>query len=114
MITYSNPRTRAVFTDWPHGKLRTTCTFWIESHPKKGERGVRQTVDPKTGRLSAPRTLTYARQARIVDGDDGRTYIIERSIYGTISIMRSDMRYLQASVPLTPELLALFDAKAAS
>ncbi len=67
-MSYSNPRTSAVIPDWPSGSQRVTATFSIEAHPKRGERGVRTTT-------GAPKTLTYARKARIVDGDDGRIYI---------------------------------------
>lgn len=90
--TYSNPRMEAVITDWPHGAQCTTATFRIEQGAR-GERGVRVTIDPKTGKPSAPKTLTYARKARIVDGDDGRTYIAELTSYGFISIMRGDMKF---------------------
>ena len=112
MTTYTNPRKSAVIADWPIGATRTTATFTIESKPSKGERAVRTTVDPKTGRPNAPKVLTYALQARIVDGDDGRTYIAERSMYGHVSIMRGDMKYqhetIHAGDPRHAEALALF------
>ena len=41
----------------------------------------------------APKTLTYAKKVRIVDGDDGKTYIAELNVYGHISIMRGDMKF---------------------
>lgn len=56
VLTYSNPRMEAVILDWPHGRDRTTCTFRIEQHPTRGERGTRFTIDPKTGRPSATKT----------------------------------------------------------
>lgn len=74
---YSNPRTVAVFEDWPYGQLRTRCTFQIEHVPGKGDRAVRTTVNPKNGRINKPKLTTFASVARIVDGDDGRTYVLE-------------------------------------
>lgn len=86
MTTYSNPRMSAVIENWPSGNQRVTATFTIESHPTRGERAVRVTV-------GAPKRLTYARKVRIVDGDDGRTYIAELTAYGFVTIMRGDMKY---------------------
>jgi hypothetical protein len=85
MKTYSNPRISAV-VDWPNGwKERVTATFSIETDPKRGQRAVRVT----TGR---PIKMAYARQVRIVDGDDGRIYIAELTAYGFVSVMRGDMK----------------------
>lgn len=89
---YSNPRQTAVIENWPYGSMRTTATFTIESDPKRGERAVRVTIDPKTGRPTAPKKLTFAKRMRIVDGDDGRTYILEDT-GSHLTIMRGDMKY---------------------
>ena len=104
-MTYSNPRMRAVIENWPNGGHRVTATFEIETDPKRGQRGVRTTT-------GAPKKLTYARQARIVDGDDGRTYIAELTEYGHISVMRGDMKYQAETIhpedPRYAEVLELF------
>jgi hypothetical protein len=103
--TYTNPRLSAVIADWPNGGHRVTATFSIESDAKRGERAVRITT-------GAPKKLTFARKMRIVDGDDGRTYIATLTAYGHITIMRGDMKYQHESVferePRYAELLALF------
>jgi hypothetical protein len=92
--TYSNPRLSASIPEWPCGRHRTTAYFVIEQHPTRGERGVRRTAHPLTGTLSKPKTLTYARLARIVDGSDGRIYILEAHKFGQgISVMQSNMQY---------------------
>lgn len=96
-MEYSNPRMSATFHDWPYGTHRTTCTFEIE-RSGRGERCVRITVNPKTHLETAPKALTYAVAQRIVDGDDGKTYIICKSIYGTISVMQSNMQLQQESI----------------
>lgn len=116
MSTYRNPRMTAAFTDWPSGSHRVYVIFTIERHPKRGERATRVTQDPLTGRTSAPKALTYARAARIVDGDDGKTYIIELTLYGTISVMQSNMQYQAESVaesdPRYAALRAMFEVPA--
>ncbi len=89
-MTYSNPRMSAVINDWPSGSKRVTATFEIEQ-TKRGERAVRTTT-------GSPKKLTFAKMARIVDGDDGRTYIAEFTEYGHISIMRGDMKFEQETI----------------
>jgi len=105
MVTYSNPRMEAAIENWPHGAKRVTAIFSIESNPKRGQRAVRVTT-------GAPKKLTFAKQARIVDGDDGKTYIAELSEYGHISIMHGDMKYQHENVYADdgryPHLLTLF------
>ena len=104
-LIYSNPRMKAVIPDWPSGSKRVTATFEIEAARGK-ERGVRTTT-------GAPKKLTFAHKARIVDGSDGRTYILELSIYGNISVMRGDMKIQEESIfesdPRYASVRALFD-----
>ncbi|HWF62919.1 MAG TPA: hypothetical protein VN666_21785 [Nitrospira sp.] len=90
-MAYSNPRMSAVIENWPSEKHRVTARFEIEQDAKRGERGTRVTD-------GATKKLTYAKMARIVDGDDGRTYIAELTIYGTISIMQGNMKFQQESI----------------
>ena len=109
-MNYSNPRMELTVTDWPSGRFQTTAIFRVETDPKRGQRVVRTTVDPKTGKPCAPKVTTYARQARIVDGDDGHTYIIELAMYGHISVMRGDMKISQEAVFETPEYVRGWNA----
>lgn len=104
MTIYSNPRLRAEIPDWPNGRTqRVTALFTIEQSGK-GERAVRVTT-------GAPKKLTYASKVRIVDGDDGRTYIAELTTYGHISIMQGDMKFqhevIHDSNPRYREIFAL-------
>jgi hypothetical protein len=105
MTSYSNPRTSATIENWPSGSNRVTAQFSIESG-KKGERAVRVTT-------GAPKKLTFANKMRIVDGDDGRTYIAALTGYGHISVFHGDMKYSKEAVfesdPRYPELRALFN-----
>jgi hypothetical protein len=103
-ITYSNPRMNAVIENWPNGGKRVTARFEIEQTPR-GERAVRTTT-------GAPTKLTFARKMRIVDGDDGRTYIAELR-GGYITIRRGDMKFVEESAvwqddPRHAALITLF------
>jgi hypothetical protein len=106
MTNYSNPRMSATIENWPHGKQRVTAVFTIETDPKRGQRAVRTTT-------GAAKKLTFAAKMRIVDGDDGRTYIAALSyISGHITIKRGDMKYDHESIfprePRYAEIAALF------
>ncbi len=98
--TYSNPRMEAVIDGWPIGNKRTTAHFSIECVKGKGERGTRYTIDPKTGKPTATKKLTYASAARIVDGDDGKTYIIERTMYGFVNVMQGNCQFIAESIDI--------------
>lgn len=106
--TYSNPAMTAVVADWPMGGAkRGNAYFNIETDPKSGrQRAVRVTT-------GAAKKMTYAQKARIVDGDDGRTYIAELTVYGFVNIMRGDMKYQEETIhpdnPRYAAVRALFD-----
>ena len=98
-MKYSNPRMEAIISEWPMGRdKRATATFNIEQN-KQGERAVRTTV-------GAPKKLTYAVKSRIVDGEDGRTYIANLTLYGHISIMQGDMKFCKESIHPSDERYA--------
>ncbi len=85
-VTFSNPRLVAEFTDWPSGGKRVPCRFAVEEHPSRGWRISRTT----TGK---PKYTRYTGPACIVDGDDGRTYLLSIAppIYGGfVSVHASD------------------------
>jgi hypothetical protein len=106
MKTYSNPRMLAVIPDWPSGVRRVVATFQVEIRRDGQQRAIRTTT-------GAPKKLTYANRMRIVDGDDGRTYIAADHGHGMISIRQSNMQFQEECVhegnPRYPDLLALFD-----
>jgi hypothetical protein len=106
-LVYSNPQARREINDWPYGQLRTTATFHIEADPKRGERAVRTMVNPKNGQTCAPKKLTYAHRARIVDGSDGRTYILEDNV-SHFTVMQSNMKFQQETIfPNNPRYAAV-------
>lgn len=97
--SYSNPRQNVVITTWPWGRTITTATFTIERVPGKGERCKRIVIDPKTKRPAAPKLLTYSERQLIVDGDDGKTYIIKKQHnYVFITVAKSNMMHEEETV----------------
>ena len=55
------PTTETVtVTDYPYGRLRATVYYSLEFDKKKGFRSVFQSINPKTGRLNAPKKSTYS------------------------------------------------------
>jgi hypothetical protein len=104
MMHYLNPRLHAAVPDWPYGRdQRTTATFLIERHPTRGERAVRTTVDPRTGRASKPKAGRWSPCVRIVDGLDGRIYLLEDS--------RTHLTVMQGTMQLQAETIWPEDAR---
>lgn len=104
-MKYSNPRMSATIENWPSGKKRVTAVFQVEQHPKQGERAVRTTT-------GAPKKLTYAYKVRLVDGSDGRIYIISYvSMYEFIQVTDGTLHTYETIWPKDPqysEVMVLF------
>ena len=113
-LTYHSPCLALLILDWPSGryKVQAQAQFRIETHPTRGQRAVRQTQHPLKGTWSAPKTTTYAAQARIVTGSDGKTYILELSHYGSIHVMQGNLQFSAEHImerdPRYNELIYLF------
>jgi hypothetical protein len=89
-LTFGNPRTQAEFDDWPSGKFRVKCKFYVEHDVKRGFRVCRQTQD-KAGKWCEPKTLAFSGHCAIADGSDGKTYVLQIAAqYGFVSIWRHD------------------------
>lgn len=91
-MKYSNPRLTAEIDDFPiGGGHRGKCVFKVEDGGKKGFRVSRTTVN-RHGGWNNPKYSTYGGRAAIVDGEDGKTYIIRHvHHYDAIDIMRHDL-----------------------
>jgi len=103
-VTFSNPRLRAEFLDWPlGGSKRGWCMFQVERDPSgKAQWRVSRTTTGK------PKFTTWSGQACIVDGSNGRTYILQvAKIYGFVKIMRSD--FLDASSDIGRNTASVFE-----
>ncbi len=56
---YDPALTEATSNNYPYGRLRCSAKWWIEDGGKKGQRVCFQTINPKTGRVNAPKKSTY-------------------------------------------------------
>ena len=113
-LIYSNPRIRAEIDNWPMGgSRRGVAVFSIEAKPGKGERAIRTTRQDGSSKATAPKTLTFSTRARIVDGNDGKTYVASLTTYGHVSVFQSNMQFEQESIfpgdLRYPAIRALFD-----
>lgn len=93
-MNFSNPRLFASFDNWPSGGQQVHCKFWVEW--KKGLFRVGRATT-KNGVWCKPKYHTYGSKAAIVDGDDGKTYILQLSQYGNDHITISRHDFMSAS-----------------
>lgn len=96
MLEFTNPRLVAEFSDWPIGGAhRGKCVFRVH-RDKRGWRVSRTTQD-RNGKWCKSKYTTYSGQAAIVDGSDGRTYVLEVApVYGFITVRSSN--FLNANI----------------
>ena len=61
LFGHNNFNNAYLVEDYPYGfKLRTQLKAWLETHPKRGDRFVTVTLNPKTNRWNKPKASTYA------------------------------------------------------
>lgn len=61
LYNHNSPETAYIINDYPYGfRLRTTKRCWVETVPKKGDRYVTQTMNPKTNKWNKPKKSTYS------------------------------------------------------
>jgi len=60
--THVSPETAHTVTDYPYGGLRCQMRVWLDVHPKRGVRCMRQTNNPKKPGLvwNKPKASTYS------------------------------------------------------
>ena len=74
---YLKTSDKAIVNNYPYGSLKATVTFSIEFDKKKGFRSVFQSVNPKNGRINAPKKSTYS---DIVIMEDNNGFITNKHI----------------------------------
>ena len=92
-MNYSNAVTDLTINDWPYGRKQVQAIFSVEQNKGK-ERAVRITQNPKGG-WNKPKKMTYAKKILFVTGEDNKTYILELSEFGSISVMQSNFKFQQ-------------------
>lgn len=76
--------------DYPYGfKLRTSLFDEVEFKPKKGYRTVKTTLNPKTGRLNAPKKSTYYPLITRYFDENGHVKLIHFSFNGRKEINKA-------------------------
>lgn len=94
MTTYSNPRLHAVIPDWPFGRQTTTAEFEVSPRNKRGVRIGRRTRNKTDTGWNKVKLTVYAESACIVDGDDGKTYLLLKSdTWRSIEIVQGTMKF---------------------
>ena len=106
---FSNPRKSATIDGWPSGRMRVQAKFEVEKHPTRGERVSRVTQTKNLMGWNAPHRTTYAEKFFIVDGDDGRTYMLGK-LSGAVVVWSSDMKHIVEYVNLGDDRYAGFMA----
>lgn len=72
LYNHTSPETAYYVDDYPWGfRLRTQVRYWVESKNNFGERFVKQTLNPKTGRWCAPKKSTYSEVVILTLNDEG-------------------------------------------
>ncbi len=92
---FSNPRREVQVDDWPFGRHTCKARFVVESHPKRGERVSRVTENKTRTGWNKPKCTTYAPRQVILDGDDGRVYLLSATRYtpDMIVVTAGTMKY---------------------
>ena len=97
MLPFSNPRLVAEFDDWPSGQHRVRCRFQVLPCDRYGVRVSRTTTNP-AGKWNKPKLTTAAGPSAIVDGADGRTYVLQEvPAYRAVGVLASD--FMCAALP---------------
>lgn len=64
-------KNQEVVSNYPYGRLQCQATFSLEFNKSKGFRNVFQTVNPKNGRVNAPKKSTYSDFQYMYIADNG-------------------------------------------
>lgn len=91
----SNPRSEALVPDWPIGRSRCKALFRVTADKRGLERVMRWTENKARTGWNQPRATVYGSKAAIVDGDDGRTYLLIQ-MRNSIAVWSGDMKTLIA------------------
>jgi hypothetical protein len=60
LFGHTSQETALEVTGYPYGRLRTSIFYWIETVAKKGDRFCSYTINPKNGRINAPKKSTFS------------------------------------------------------
>ena len=82
-----------VVDDYPYGySLRTKIRYWVET-TNRGQRFVRQTLNPKTGNWNKPKKTTYKQIVLAVLNEKDYVSYVGISLYSTDQALRFKERF---------------------
>lgn len=98
---HTSPDTAYVVADYPYGfRLRCQIRYWIETHPKRGQRVVSQTTNPKRSETvwNKPKASTYSDiRVLYIDGATGYVENAALNFYaGTAEIAKFEETFSAA------------------
>ena len=87
-MKYLKTNAKIEVKDYPYGWKKTSMFFSLDFKKGKGFRSVRQTINPKTGKLNAPKRSTYSPVMVMVE-KDGKISYSSFNFYGDEGIERA-------------------------
>jgi len=105
LIGHQTQETAYIIEDYPYGRLRTKMRIWVEHSAKHGDRVVRQTLNPKTGKWNKPKKSTYSPIILLVKEKqkDGRVFVKPKEIDVRIGTSLKDLANIRKKYTLTDE-----------
>jgi hypothetical protein len=98
----------ATAENYPYGRLRTQAFFSVEFDSKKGFRSVFQTINPKTGRVNAPKKSTYSRGLtyQYINPENGHIQTGGLDFYHTekLAATAQQLAMILPAIQATPEM----------
>jgi len=102
-----NPVRELIVKDWPAGDQRVTAVFHVETNPWHGERVVRQTIN-QDGSANQPKKTPYYLSCAIVEGSDGKHYVVAKNNLANI-LANANLRFYRYFYRADPEDRPIYD-----
>jgi len=103
LVGHTTQETAYVIEDYPYGrKLRTKMRIWVETSKKHGQRVVKQTLNPKTGKWNKPKKSTYS-QLVLLEKEkkaDGRVFVKDKHINVRSDTTLDDLKEIEKTYDL--------------
>jgi hypothetical protein len=107
-------KNQEVVLNYPYGRLQCQATFSLEFNKSKGFRNIFQTINPKNGRVNAPKKSTYSDFQYMFIADNGHIKFGGFGIsgYDDVNKVFQFIHDNEKSLELTPEMLEYLYIKA--
>lgn len=106
---HTNEKNAYVIDDYPYGfHERTQKKMWIETHPKKGDRVVSMTLNPKNGRWNKPKASTYSEIAALYIDSNGHVEADGVSKYSGVEEIKDFVKRIGGEARLNKDQLTRY------